>query len=61
MFSNKFFYLLVMFLKRSTLKAKMHLHFKMTFFNDHFLIKKKKYVKINYSVKNENLNKAFHC
>ena len=42
-----------------TLKAKIHLHFKMTFFNDHFLIKKI-CLQTHYSIKKEILKKVFH-
>ena len=41
-----------------SLKAKMHLHFKMTFFNDPILIKK--CVQIHYSLRNKTLKKVFH-
>ena len=49
-----------------SLKAKIHLHFKMTFFNDPFLIKKNvckytiHYVQIHYSLRNKTLKKVFH-
>ena len=43
------------------LKAETHLYFKMTFFNDHFLIKKNKIsVQIRYWLKNDILKKVFH-
>ena len=44
------------FLNEELLKAKIHLHLKMTLFDDHFLMKKK-CVRIHYSLKNEILKK----